>query len=94
MLSGSRPFVGPFEQDDLRSAIETERKKRPAEAAVDVEPIPSYLMRPFNAPVTPGREPERRHARKSPLSSMAMPAKDEIDMMVLFQLLKDVGGVG
>ena len=94
MLLGSRPVVGPFEQDDLRPAIPTERKKRPAEAPIDVKPMASYLMGPFDAPVTSGGEPERRHAWKAPLSSMAMPAQDEIDMMVLFQLLKDVGSMG
>ena len=94
MLSGSRPFVGPFEQDDLWPAIQAERKKGPPKAAIDVNAMPSHLVRSFDATVASRREPKRRHPRKSPLPSMTMPAEDEIDVMMLFQLLKDVGSMG
>lgn len=86
--------MDPFEQDDLRPTIETERKKRPTEAAIDVKSAPSCLLRSFDATVAPGREPKRRYAGESPLSPMTMPAKNEIDVMMLFQLFKNIGGMG
>jgi len=94
VLSGSRPFVGPFEQDDLRPAIQAERKKGPTEATIDVNAMPSRLVRSFYATIASRGEPKRRHPRKSPLPTMTMAAEDEIDVMMLFQLIEDVGGMG
>jgi hypothetical protein len=90
----ARIFVSPFEQNDLRPAIPPKRKKRPAEPSVDVEPVSPYVVRSFDSTVTSGWEPKRRDPGESPLASMTMPAEDEIDVMVLFQLLKDVRGMG
>jgi hypothetical protein len=86
--------VSPFEQDDLRPAIQPKRKKRPAEASVDIEPVSSHVVRSFDTAVASGWEPQRRDPGESPLPSMTMSAEDEIDVMVRFKLLKDVGGMG
>ena len=45
---------------------------------------------PIDPAVASRREPERRHARNTPLASVAMSAQDQIDCMMVFQLIEDV----
>lgn len=40
------------------------------------------------------REPECRHARDAPLAPVAMPAENQIDGVVVFQLIEDVRRMG
>ncbi len=40
------------------------------------------------------REPDHRHAGDAALAPVAMAAQDQIDNMVVFQLLEDVGRMG
>jgi len=89
-----RIVMGPFEQDNLWPAIQTEWQKRPAETAIDVEPAFSCTLQPFDATIASRWKPKRRHPGKAPLPSVTMSAKDEIHVMVLFQLFKDVGRMG
>jgi len=51
-------------------------------------------MMALDPSVAAGREPDRRYARYSPLPSVAMSAEDEIDGVVVFQLIEDIGRMG
>lgn len=49
---------------------------------------------PRDPAVASGREPERRHAGYAPLPSVAMPAEDQIDGVVVLQLIEDIRRMG
>ena len=51
-------------------------------------------MMSLDPPIASRREPERRHAGYAPLASVAMPAEDQIDVVVVFQLIEDVRCMG
>ena len=89
-----RLFVDPFNTGDFRRAIPSQRKKRPSEPTIDIEPAARLSVMPIDPPIASGREPERRHAGNAPLASVAVPAEDQIDGMVVFQLIEDVRRMG
>ena len=89
-----RLFVYPFNAGDFRRAIQTQWKKRPSKPAIDIEPAARSSVMPLDPSVTPGREPERRHAGYAPLASVAMPTEDQIDSVVILQLIEDVRRMG
>jgi len=86
--------VDPFNAGDFRCAIQTQGKKRPSEPTIDIEPAPRSSMMPLDPAVAPGRKPERRHAGYAPLASVAMPAEDQIDGVVVLELIEDVRRMG
>lgn len=51
-------------------------------------------MMSLDPAVAPGRKPERRHAGYAPLASVAMPAEDQIDGVVVLDLIEDVRRMG
>jgi hypothetical protein len=51
-------------------------------------------MMPPDPAIAPGRKPERRHAWYTPLASVAMPAEDQIDGVVVLQLIENVRRMG
>src|SRR5688572_16218716 len=87
-------FVDPFNTDNFWRAIQTQGKKRPSKPAIDIEPAARSSVMPLDPSVTPGRKPERRHAGYAPLASVAMPAEDQIDGVVILQLIEDVRCMG
>jgi hypothetical protein len=48
----------------------------------------------LDPPIAAWREPECRYAWYAPLASVAMPAENQIDGMVVFQLIEDVRRMG
>lgn len=89
-----RLFVDPFDAGDLRCAIPPQGKKRPAEPAIDIESAARFPVMSIDPSAAAWREPDRRHAGDAALASVAMAAQDQIDNMVVFQLLEDVGRMG
>ena len=89
-----RLFVDPFNAGDLWCAIPSQGKERPPEPTIDIEPAARLSVVTIDSAVTAWREPERRHAGYAPLASVAMPAEDEIDGVVVFQLIEDVRCMG
>ena len=85
-----RLFVYPFNAGDFRRAIQTQGKKRPSKPTIDIQPAARSSVMPLDTSVTPGRKPERRHAGYAPLASVAMPAEDQIDGVVILQLIEDI----
>ena len=51
-------------------------------------------MMPLDSAVAPGRKPERRYAGYAPLASVAMPAENQIDGVVILELIEDIRCVG
>ena len=49
---------------------------------------------PIDPAIASRGEPERRHAGNAPLASVAVPAEDQIDGVVGFQLIEDVRRMG
>ena len=49
---------------------------------------------PIDPAIASRGEPERRHAGNAPLASVAVPAEDQIDCVVVFQLIEDVRRMG
>ena len=89
-----RLFVDPFDAGDLRRAIPPQGKKRPAKPAIDIESAARFSVMSIDSPAAAWREPDRWHAWDAALASVAMAAKDQIDSMVVFQLIEDVGRMG
>ena len=87
-------FVDPFNAGDFRCAIPSQGKKRPSEPTIDIEPAARLSVMSLDPAVAPGRKPERRHAGYAPLASVAMPAEDQIDGVVVLQLIEDVRRMG
>lgn len=87
-------FVDPFNAGDFRCAIPSQRKKRPAEPTIDIELAARLSVMSIDPPIASGREPERRYARYAPLASVTVPAEDQIDGVVDFQLVEDVRRMG
>jgi len=86
--------VDPFNIGDFRCAIPSQGKKRPSEPTIDIEQAARLSVMPLDPAVASRREPERRHAGYAPLASVAMPAEDQIDGVVVFQLIEDVRCMG
>ncbi len=89
-----RLFVDPLNTSNFRCAIQSQGKKRPSEPTVDIEPAARLSVMPIDPPIASRGEPERRHTRYAPLASVAVPAEDQIDGVVVFQLIEDVGRMG
>ena len=89
-----RLFVDPFNTGDFRCAIQSQGKKRPSEPTVDIEPAARLSVMPIDPAIASWREPERRYAGNAPLASVAVPAEDQIDGVVVFQLIEDVRRMG
>ena len=89
-----RLFIDPFDAGNFRDAIETQGKKGPSEPTVDIEPAARFSVMPIDPSIASGREPKRRHTGYAPLASVAMPAENQIDGMVILQLIEDVRRMG
>src|SRR5439155_256041 len=67
---------------------------RPSEPTIDIEQAARLSVMSLDPAVASRREPECRHAGYAPLASVAMPAEDQIDGVVVLQLIEDVWGMG
>ena len=86
--------MDPFDAGDFRCAIQAQRKKRPSEPTIDIEAAVWFSVMPLDPSAASRREPERRHTGDAPLASVAMSTQDQIDGVVIFQLIEDVGCMG
>ena len=86
--------MDPFNIGDFRCAIQSQGKNRPSEPTIDIEQATRLSVMSLDPAVASRREPERRHAGYAPLASVAMPAEDQIDGVVVFQLIEDVRRMG
>ncbi len=89
-----RLFVDPLNTGDFRCAVPSQGKKRPSEPTVDIEPAARLSVMPIDPPIASRGEPERRYARYAPLASVAVPAEDQIDGVMVLQLIEDVRRMG
>ena len=86
--------MDPFNAGDFRLTIQAQGKKRPSEPTIDIEPAARLSVMSFDPAIASRREPECRYARYAPLASVAVPAEDQIDGVVVFQLIEDVRRMG
>lgn len=90
----SRLFLYPLNHGNLRPAVEAKRQERPAQATVDVQPVPTGLVPACDTAIAPRRKPEGGNARYPPLSTVTVPAENQINGMVRFDEIQDVRRMG
>ena len=86
--------MDPFNAGDLRGAIPSQGKKRPSESTIDIELAARLSVMPLDSAVASWRKPECRYAWYAPLASVAMPAEDQIDGVLVLELIQDIRRMG
>ena len=86
-------LIGPIDNDDLRLTVPPKRQEGPPQSSIDIKLVLAGAMLACDAAVASGWKPECRDAGNLPLAAVAVAAKDQVDLMVRFHLIQDVGSM-
>lgn len=89
-----RLFLNPLNQSDLRPAVQAKWEERPPQPSIDIQLGSAGLVPTRHATITSRRKPEGRYSRHPPLSAMTVSAEDQVNGMMGFHIVEDVGGMG
>lgn len=87
-------FLNPLDHGYLRPAVQPKWQEGPPESSVDVQSVPIGFVPTCHAAIAPRRKPEGGYARHPPLSAVTVSAKDQVNGMVGFHIVEDVGSMG
>ena len=87
-------FLHPVNHGNLRPAVQTKWEEGPTQPSVDVQPVLAGFVPSGHATITARRKPEGGYSRHPPLPAMTVSAEDQVNGVMIFHIVEDVGGMG